>query len=825
MKTIITLDKANQPYGFPQLDGGGSLHATGSLYGTSSFALSASWAPFPDIDTGSLVTTSSFNAFTSSYYQDSSSFDTRIDNLEQFSSSLDATFATDAELNQATASLSSSISSLSSSFISFTASYNTGSFTGSFIGSLTGTSSWANNSVSSSYALSASFTSTASFAPNYLPLAGGTISGSLTVTNNLTVLGSASIQYISESTLNIGTNLITVNTINPGARFGGLAVIDSGSSPMVSASFLYDSVQDEFIFVHRGTSTSAITSSHFLLGPETYNDLGNEIYLTANRIPKSVGNEHLNDSNISDNGTIVSINSNTQITGSVIATQGFTGSLFGTASNAISSSWAPPTFPFTGSAIISGSLTVTGSINGLIIELGSGNINTNVAIGSGSLSSNTTGDNNIAQGINASRNNTTGVSNIAIGPSASFANTTGSFNTAIGTSALLNNVTSFNTAIGPSALRDTTTGNLNVAVGVSSLRSNTTGIENTAVGTTSLPVNTVGNYNVVVGSNALRNNTTGNNNIAIGTFALFHDVTGSNNIAHGFEAGRRTATGANLTSVSASIFIGSSTRALANGQTNQIVIGHNAIGIGSNSTVLGNSSTTQSLIWGNTTISGSFTVITGSARELQVTSTGVDIGNLITDIHTVTGSLNTSGSLNVTGSVIATQGFTGSFSGSGANLSNIPASGIIGLNLSQISSGSVSASISPNNGLQINTNVTATSFTGSLFGTSSWAEGSISSSFASTASFLNTLNQDLTFNGTLTINGTASINTLVYNTINYSTGSNQLGSSSTDVQTLYGNVNIPTGSLTVTGSITADTINIKGNNIQNLMIAYAVALG
>lgn len=191
-------------------------------------------------------------------------------------------------------------------------------------------------------ATTASFASTASFAPNYLPLAGGTISGSLTVTNNLTVLGSASIQYISESTLNIGTNLITVNTINPGARFGGLAVIDSGSSPMVSASFLYDSIQDEFLFIHKGTAGGIITSSIFLLGPETYNDLGNEIYLTANRIPKSVGNEHLNDSNISDNGTIVSINSNTQITGSVIATQGFTGSFSGSFTGSLfgTSSWA-----------------------------------------------------------------------------------------------------------------------------------------------------------------------------------------------------------------------------------------------------------------------------------------------------------------------------------------------------------------------------------------------------------------------------------------------------------------------------------------------------
>ncbi len=387
---------------------------TGNLTGTSSYATNASTASLAP----NYTLTSSFQDFTSSYYQDSSSFDTRIDSLEQFSSSLDATFATDAELNQATASLSSSISSLSSSFESFTdtyntgsftgsfsgsfsgsgadlfdipasgivglnlsqissgsvsasispnnglqvntnvtatsftgsllgtssyalnglsssfastasfapnytltstfnnftGSYNTGSFTGSFIGSLQGTSSWATNS---SQAISSSFASTASFAPNYLPLTGGTISGSLTITNNLTVIGSASIQYISESTLNIGTNLITVNTFNPAIRFGGLAVIDSGSSPQVSASFLYDSVQDEFIFVHKGSASGAITSSHFLLGPETYNDLGNEIYLTQNRIPKGTGIEHLNDSNISDNGSVVSINSNTQITGSL----------------------------------------------------------------------------------------------------------------------------------------------------------------------------------------------------------------------------------------------------------------------------------------------------------------------------------------------------------------------------------------------------------------------------------------------------------------------------------------------------------------------------
>jgi hypothetical protein len=63
------------------------------------------------------------------------------------------------------------------------------------------------------------------------------------------------------------------------------------------------------------------------------------------------------------------------------------------------------------------------------------------------------------------------------------------------------------------------------------------------------------------------------------------------------------------------------------------------------------------------------------------------------------------GSLNVTERIVA-QSVSSSFSGSGANLYDIPASGIVGLNLSQISSGSVSASISPNNGFRVNTDTT-----------------------------------------------------------------------------------------------------------------------
>ena len=145
-----------------------------------------------------------------------------------------------------------------------------------------------------------------------------TITGSLYITQDLIVAGSSSIQHISSSVLNIADNIITVNAQNPSIRFGGLAVIDSGSAPQVSGSILFDSVENQWIFVHQNQLN--VTSSMLIMGPETYNNLGNETHLSNNRIPKSVNDEHIGDSNITDTGTKVSINSNTEITGSLLVT-------------------------------------------------------------------------------------------------------------------------------------------------------------------------------------------------------------------------------------------------------------------------------------------------------------------------------------------------------------------------------------------------------------------------------------------------------------------------------------------------------------------------
>jgi hypothetical protein len=145
-----------------------------------------------------------------------------------------------------------------------------------------------------------------------------TITGSLYVSQDLIIAGSSSIQHISSSVVNIADNIITVNAQNPSIRFGGLAVIDSGSSPQVSGSILFDSTNDQWIFIHQNQTT--LTSSVVIMGPQTYDNIGNETYPTTNRILKSVNAEHVGDSNISDNGTTVTILSNTIINGTISAT-------------------------------------------------------------------------------------------------------------------------------------------------------------------------------------------------------------------------------------------------------------------------------------------------------------------------------------------------------------------------------------------------------------------------------------------------------------------------------------------------------------------------
>ena len=156
-----------------------------------------------------------------------------------------------------------------------------------------------------------------------------------------------------------------------------------------------------------------------------------------------------------------------------------------------------------------------------------------------------------------------------------------------------------NTFVGTSTGNiSTTTGSSNVAVGVDSLNNNTGGNGNVAVGKGALSANT-GNNNTGTGSLALENISTGAQNTGIGRQALQNATTGLCNVGIGHIAGSLVDGGAANTAPDVSIFIGGSTKSKNNNDTNQIVIGHNAIGEGSNTARIGNTSVSQLHVGGN----------------------------------------------------------------------------------------------------------------------------------------------------------------------------------------------------------------------------------
>ena len=298
---------------------------TGSL---NSFTSSAS-GRLSSLEASSGSIRTDFNTYTSSNDSTNSTQNGKLSALETSSGSL----------NSFTTSINSKIGSIeisTSSLNSFTSSINTtiknkldsdNVISGSIQVNITGTSGF--TSFSSSIAtidsaqdvrLTSIEGRTGSYATTGSNIFQGNqvITGSLFVSQDLIIAGSSSIQNISSSVLNIADNIITVNALNPSVRFGGLAVIDSGSSPQVSGSILFDSVNNQWLFVHQNQGT--LTSSVLLMGPETYNNIGNETYVTANRLVKSTGIEHLTDSNISDNGTTVTILSNAVVNGTFSAT-------------------------------------------------------------------------------------------------------------------------------------------------------------------------------------------------------------------------------------------------------------------------------------------------------------------------------------------------------------------------------------------------------------------------------------------------------------------------------------------------------------------------
>ncbi|MDD3486968.1 MAG: tail fiber domain-containing protein [Candidatus Moranbacteria bacterium] len=259
---------------------------------------------------------------------------------------------------------------------------------------------------------------------------------------------------------------------------------------------------------------------------------------------------------------------------------------------------------------------------------------------------NTTGYNNTALGYQSLYCNTTGYSNTALGTYSLYCNTTGYNNTALGVNSLYSNTTGYNnTALGYQSLYSNTTGYSNTSLGTSSLYSNTTGYQNVALGVNSLYSNTTGYYNTALGVNSLQYNTTGYNNTALGVNSLYSNTTGYNNTALGYYSGRYISGGGNNQTSYSSLYLGYDTRALADGDTNEIVIGASAIGAGSNSVTLGNTSITKTILQGNVGIG-----TTNPQRLLHVNGTSrFDSYLLLNSGETNSGLIGSSDLIGTTG--------------------------------------------------------------------------------------------------------------------------------------------------------------------------------
>jgi hypothetical protein len=140
---------------------------------------------------------------------------------------------------------------------------------------------------------------------------------------------------------------------------------------------------------------------------------------------------------------------------------------------------------------------------------------------------------------------------------------------------------------------------------------------------------TTGQSNTGAGVDALTDVTTGTGNNGFGRGALQNIVSTSNNIGVGVDAGAFTSAFDPNDKAGNSIYIGNSTtsgNAFAFNFSNEIVIGHGAVGLGENTTVIGNSSCLSCVINGNVVPSLGISMDAGANITLSTSGAGTKIG-------------------------------------------------------------------------------------------------------------------------------------------------------------------------------------------------------
>ena len=136
-----------------------------------------------------------------------------------------------------------------------------------------------------------------------------TIHGNLYVSGNFEVLGTGSYINISASQVDLGTNIINLNTYAPFERFAGLSVYDSGSNAGVTGSLLWDSTNNVWIYSHPD-HLGSVASARLISGPLNTGSLGEETGLTNGHFPIATGDDHISDSLLTYQGTTLALNTN-----------------------------------------------------------------------------------------------------------------------------------------------------------------------------------------------------------------------------------------------------------------------------------------------------------------------------------------------------------------------------------------------------------------------------------------------------------------------------------------------------------------------------------
>lgn len=231
----------------------------------------------------------------------------------------------------------------------------------------------------------------------------------------------------------------------------------------------------------------------------------------------------------------------------------------------------------------------------------------------------TTGSSNTGYGNGNLINALSSINNTAIGRLCLNGVTSSSYNTAVGYNVFqtpkFDNGNSYNVGLGGNIGGASTTGIQNILIGWTVGSNLTSASANIGIGYGSL-ANTTGTNNVVVGTSALSTSNTVSDSVNIGGLTSQFQTSGGNNVAIGGQAGRLINNKVTaLTVANTSTFIGWRASPSGDSQTNQIVIGYDAIGLGSNTTVLGNASTVTSAIYGNLLLG---TTTDDTVNKLQV---------------------------------------------------------------------------------------------------------------------------------------------------------------------------------------------------------------